>query len=257
MLVNFFIAGVQKGGTTALDKMLRQHPEIQMARVKEVHHFDNDDLDWTDPDHSKLQNAFDWSVSGVVRGEATPVYTYWPHALSRLHQYNPLAKLIVGLRQPSFRAFSQWRMEKEMSGETLSFGEAISWAGRKRVHQAPYHVHRAFSYVERGYYSMQLTELLRLFPRDAVLFFRTDELWTQNERVLAEVQDFLGVKRLIAAKQKYIVPLDSRFPGEVTPSERAMLDDLFAMDIERTAALTGLDLSDWLDPSYREPMMPE
>jgi len=257
MVVNFFIAGVQKGGTTALDKMLRRHPEIQMASAKEVHHFDNDRLDWTNPDHSRLHNAFDWSVSGVVRGEATPIYTYWPHALSRLHEYNASAKLIIGLRHPSSRAFSHWRMEKKRSAETLSFGEAISAAGRKRVHQAPHGVHRVFSYVERGYYSMQLTELLRLFPREGVLFFRTDELWMHNERVLAEVQDLLGVKRLIEAKQEYIVPLDSRFVGEVSPSERAMLDNLFASDIQRTALLTGLDLSDWLDPSYREPMLAE
>ncbi|MCA0448534.1 MAG: sulfotransferase, partial [Proteobacteria bacterium] len=39
--VDFFIAGVQKGGTTALDHYLRDHPAIQMASVKEVHAFDD------------------------------------------------------------------------------------------------------------------------------------------------------------------------------------------------------------------------
>jgi hypothetical protein len=39
MKVNFLIAGTQKGGTTALDSYLREHPEICMADAKEVHFF--------------------------------------------------------------------------------------------------------------------------------------------------------------------------------------------------------------------------
>lgn len=254
MVVDFFIAGVQKGGTTALDSMLRQHPALQMARVKEVHHFDDERVDWSKPDRSRLHDAFDWSVSRVVRGEATPIYTYWPQALSRLHRYNPLAKLIIGLRHPSFRAFSHWRMEKMRLRDSLPFGEAISTTGRKRVLEAPHGAHLVFSYVERGYYATQLTELLRLFPREQVLFFRTDELWSQNERILAQVQDFLGVERLVKPEQRYIATLDSSALGEIGPAERKVLDEMFAGDIQKTASLTGLDLSDWLDPSYREPM---
>jgi hypothetical protein len=77
-----------------------------MAKVKEIHYFDDEHIDWIEPDHAHLHAAFDWSASGVVRGEATSVYTYWPQALYRLHRYNPLAKLIVGLWHPSFCAFS-------------------------------------------------------------------------------------------------------------------------------------------------------
>ena len=40
--VDFIICGVQKGGTTALDVYLREHPDICMADTKEVHFFDND-----------------------------------------------------------------------------------------------------------------------------------------------------------------------------------------------------------------------
>ena len=40
--IGFIICGTQKGGTTALDRYLRMHPEICMADKKEVHFFDND-----------------------------------------------------------------------------------------------------------------------------------------------------------------------------------------------------------------------
>ena len=41
--VDFVIGGVQKGGTTALDRILRRHPDIAMARDKEPHMFDDDE----------------------------------------------------------------------------------------------------------------------------------------------------------------------------------------------------------------------
>lgn len=146
---------------------------------------------------------------------------------------------------------------KTWFADPLPFGEAISAIGRRRVLAAPHGAHLVFSYVERGYHAAQLTELLRLFPREHVLFIRTDELWTQNERVVGQIQDFLGVKRLIETRQRYVTPLDLRSVGEMPPSERAMLDNLFARDIQSTASLIRLDLSDWLSPSYREPMLAE
>ena len=37
MKVDFVIAGTQKGGTRALDYYLRQHPELSLPKIKEVH----------------------------------------------------------------------------------------------------------------------------------------------------------------------------------------------------------------------------
>ena len=254
--VQFFIAGVQKGGTTALDSILRQHPSIQMARDKEVHHFDDEAIDWSAPDHSRLHAAFDWAAAGVVRGEATPVTIYWPHALERLRRYNPRAKLLIGLRHPAFRAFSHWRMETKRGWDTLPFQQAVAPEGRQRVRDAPGGVHRVFSYVERGLYAGQVERLLTLFPRQQLLFFRTDRLWLEPGLVLDAVQDFIGVERRLAGQRRYVVPLDASDLGPMPAEQRAMLDQVFAEDIRRTAALSGLEHSDWLRPDYREPLPP-
>jgi hypothetical protein len=40
--VGFLVAGAQKSGTSALDLYLRGHPELCLARQKEVHFFDTD-----------------------------------------------------------------------------------------------------------------------------------------------------------------------------------------------------------------------
>lgn len=252
--VQFFIAGVQKGGTTALDSILRDHPSIQMARVKEVHHFDDEAVDWSAPDHGRLHAAYDWAATGVVRGEATPITLYWPNALERLRRYNPRAKLLIGLRHPAFRAFSHWRMETKRGWDSLPFPQAVGPEGRQRVRDAPGGVHRVFSYVERGLYARQIEHLLTLFPRHQVLFFRTDRLWLEPGQVLDAVQDAVEVERRLAAPRRYVVPLDSSDLGPIPAEPRQMLDQVFATDIRRTAALSGLDLADWLRPDYREPM---
>lgn len=254
--VNFFIVGTQKGGTTALDQYLRQHPQLQMGRVKEVHHFDNELISWSHPDHEQLHQHYDWSVPNVLRGEATPIYLYWPQSLDRLQAYNPDAKLIVSLRHPAYRAYSHWRMETRREWEPLPFEDAISAQGRSRVAESPNGAHRIFSYIERSLYALQIRTLLQLFPRSQVHFMRVDDLWSTPNKALAAVEQFLGVDRAVstAPERTYVEATFGALVDErpLSSSVRAQLDALFRDDIKDTALLTGLDLSDWLSPSYSE-----
>lgn len=253
--IDFFIAGAQKAGTTALDAYLRHHASIQMAKIKELHFFDDETIDWTTPDYGSLDDAFEQpSVAGKIRGEATPIYTYWPHALERVRRYNSEAKIIVGLRHPSFRAYSHWRMETNRGSESLSFDEAIGAIGRSRVASAENGVHRVFSYVERGFYAPQIHEAARHFPRERIFFYRVDELWNEPGGVLAMIQDFLRIERQFLGDRSYISPIVGEAPRSMTGSARETLDAVFAEDICQTAMLTGLNLDDWLDSGYLEPM---
>jgi hypothetical protein len=255
--VDFFIAGVQKGGTTALDDYLRSHPSIQMGRTKELHFFDDEALDWNAPDYAGLHSAFEWANDEAIRGEATPIYTYWPNALERLQRYNPAARLVVCLRHPTFRAWSHWRMETKRNAETLPFAAAIEWPARERVRSAPSGVHRVFSYIERGFYADQVVRILRLFSRDQVLFLRSDRLWSDPQQALESVQKHLSVPPSLKPERRYIVPIDSSELGSIPAASRERLDTLFRQDIQATAALIDMELSDWLRPDYAEGMGPE
>jgi len=254
--VGFFIVGVQKGGTTALDRYLRQSPFVQMADVKELHFFDNDNLDWSDPDYRYLHEHFEWSDCGLVRGEATPRYIYWPNALERIRCYNAGSKLIVSLRHPSYRAYSHWRMEIQRSEETLSFEDAIAEVGRSRVSNAEGGVHRVYSYVERGFYAPQIRRLRELFPPEQLLFLKTDDLWTETRNTLARVYRFLNLSTPVSTERAYVSPIYSAEIGTINSDILQKLNGLFAADIDETSGLTGLTLADWLRPDYEEPMVP-
>jgi hypothetical protein len=256
VLVDFFIVGTQKGGTTALDTYLRQHPCIQMGSVKEVHFFDDDRINWERPAYHLLHSYFDRQDSRkTIRGEATPIYSYWPHSLERISRYNPSAKLIMCLRHPAYRAYSHWRMETTRKAETLSFEEAIAGTGRRRVRDAVGGVHRVFSYVERGFYADQIRRLQRLFTPSHVLYLRTEDLWTQTQRTIDLVQSFLGATPDLRVKPAYIVPVRSSALGTIPPTALRELNSIYASDIAETTILTGLPLAEWMHPDYREPMI--
>lgn len=244
--IDFFIAGVQKGGTTALDAMLRQHPSLQMASKKEVHFFDNESIDWAAPDYATLHKHFDWTTDGVVRGEATPIYTYWPNSMERLAAYNQDAKIIICLRHPAHRAYSHWCMEAQRQRDDLPFADAIR-AGRERVGEA----HRTYSYVERGFYAGQVERARSLFAQ--VHCLRTDSLWSNTDTELAQICDFLGVSARNVERQ-YTVAVDARGGNTIDTPDARYLNNLYGEDMRRLEVLTGLDLSDWFDPSFYEPM---
>ncbi|GGW28430.1 deacetylase sulfotransferase [Gemmobacter lanyuensis] len=253
MQIDFFVAGVQKGATTALHGILSQHPELSLSSPKELHLFDDESRDWGAalPDLSPH-----FPAPGRLRGEATPIYTFWPRAIERIAAHNPGARLIMLLRHPTLRAHSQWRMQFRKGVETRAFVEAIAPVPLISESQLRQH-----SYVARGFYAGQVRRLLAHFPRENLLFLRTDALWLRPAPTLGQICDFLGVAAPTAAMLEratvYTVPVLARDLGEMPEPLRRDLDRRFAADIIETAALTGLGLSDWLDPAYAEPMRPQ
>ncbi|MBY5935525.1 sulfotransferase [Tateyamaria omphalii] len=256
--LGFFVVGAQKAGTTALFAKLTLHPGIAAPARKELHFFDKNRTDWTRPEYSALHTHFEGADPALLWGEATPIYMFWPDAMARLAAYNPAARLIVMLRHPVYRAVSHWKMSRYRGHDPLSFEAAIapdSAALRPAV--KPVEALRKFTYVERGFYAPQITRMLDLFPRDQVLFLRMEDLACREAATLARTFDFLGLPdHPMPAEMQgaRIVPVPSGDAEEMPP--RAVLERLaqgYHDDIRATATLTGLDLSDWLDPHYREP----
>lgn len=239
-LVNFLIAGVQKGGTTALFDYLADMPDVALSRVKEVHFFDDETQDWSAPDYEAYHAGFD-DPAGRPCGEATPIYLYWPNSLERIRAYNPAMRLIVVLRDPVERAWSHWRMEYARGVETKPFAWCIR-AGRQRLFDAePWGVHREFSYVERGFYSEQLAQAFDLFPREQVLVLRSEDLKADPAAALGAVRAFLGLPPAAPPVPREVhVGREMDYGSELTPADVAFLRRLYARDLARLKALTGL-----------------
>jgi hypothetical protein len=239
-LVTFLIAGAQKAGTTALYDYLAEAGDIALSRVKETHFFDDESQDWARPDYGAYHAQFD-DPAGRPCGEATPIYVYWPNAMERIAAYNPAMKLILLLRDPVARAWSNWKMEFARGPETRPFAWAIR-EGRMRLFDAePWGFHREFSYVERGFYADQLERVFGLFPRDQVLILTAEALRDDPAPVLAEVRKFLGlsIARPPAPLESHVAQ-EMDYGSELTEADVALLRRLYARDQARLAALIGL-----------------
>lgn len=239
--LNFLIAGVQKGGTTALWHFLRQHPGILLSDRKELHFFDNEDINWEDPDYSILHSHFPGCSGGRALGEATPIYVYWRPSMERIAAYNPAMKLIIALRDPICRAYSHWRMEVARNQETLSFSDAIR-EGRSRVSSDPRMPgqHRIFSYVERGFYADQVENILSFFPRSQVFFLNQSDLKTRHADTLRQVCHFLGIGMPDETIVSEFVFSHEGHAGPIPPVDVDYLGDVYRDDLRRLEVTTGV-----------------
>jgi hypothetical protein len=243
--VNFLICGTQKGGTSALDAYLREHPAICMAYTKEVHYFDNEKIFHRNkPDYSWYHSFFSPQPSHQFLGESTPAYMYWYDSPKRIWQYNPKMKLIVILRNPIQRAYSHWNMERSLETEQLSFWDALQ-CERERSREGLPHQHRVYSYIDRGFYTEQLRRLWAYFPQEQTLLLRTEELKAHPWEVLGRVHNFLEVDALPnintpkdVNSRPYLAPMGSR--------EKKYLQSVFEYEIRSLERLLNWDCSQWL-----------
>lgn len=225
--VNFMIAGVQKCGTTALYDYLRQFPEIYMSDQKEFHFFDNEAFDWNNPPYADYHALFAKATEAQLCGEATPIYTFWPSALERIARYNPDIKMILCLRPAADRAYSHWRMERTKGRESLTFSKAIR-DGRARL--VDNRAWRIFSYVERGFYAPQLSQLLAYFPKENIHIVNQIELLRDHNATLKAVCKFLEIPA-VTLPPVFIRPLESdpTLPP-LSETDRDYLDKIYVQD---------------------------
>src|SRR6266404_5902807 len=241
MHVDFVIGGTQKGGTSALDSFLRQHPEICMPETKkELHFFDREE---DDRDYKKYHTNFQPKPQHRVIGEASPIYMYWETAPYRIWSYNPKMKWILVLRNPVERAFSAWNMETKRGAENLSFKEAVEKEA-ERCREALPLKHRVYSYIDRGFYAHQVRRLFNIFEQDNCLILLNEELRNDHKKTLRAVFDFLNVDSSFIPPEASV--FEQEYMNKIDRELYSRLIDIFYFDIKELEGILQRDLSGWL-----------
>jgi len=196
--LNFLIVGAAKSGTTSVYHYLKQHPEVYLTPVKEpcfwVYYKHDGSFNphthatTTIQEYSKL---FKKAGQEKAVGEASAIYLHKHENviknLKKLYPGWPSIKIIIYLRNPVQRAFSQYMMHVRDGKEDLSFEEAIE-AETKRKEEC---WNIDYYYMERGLYYQQVKAYLDNF--DDVLILLFDDLQKDPVAIFKQVEDFLDI----------------------------------------------------------------
>lgn len=287
-LPDLFVIGAQKAGTTSLHHYLDQHPQVSMSRLKEPGWFSW--MDWADTntgdtairDRQTYEAVFEGADTLRARlqgcaavGESSTDYLYAPGAPDRVAELVPDARIVVLLRQPAERAWSNWRHARREDTEPLSFDDALA-AEEQRIAEGwgP-----MWHYGAKSRYAPQLARWQARF--DAQLHVAlTEDLDADPVAVCQAIFGFLGVEAafLPSCRDRYNVGSaprgvkaegqlhralvamgarvpwpyrrqirDALFPRQVMGPDlrRRITEQHFSDDIEATETLTGRDLAAW------------
>jgi hypothetical protein len=243
---DFLCIGAQKAGTSWLDVMLRQHPGVFLPPMKEVHFFDfiylpghrqwirtsfrkhlqrHGGRDGYEAYFARLEAlprredawyaaVFDHAdADGRVTGEITPAYSILPvEGIARARAVNPATKILYIVRDPVDRALSHLRMaanRRKRPRIDLDFLEA----------ELPGLLPAALA---RSAYRENLERWEAAFPPEQLLYLPFGRIRAAPARLLAEVEDFLGLARhdydgLDASVYK-------TRPVEIDPAVQALLE---------------------------------
>ncbi len=221
-LPNFFLAGAPKAGTTSLYSYLRQHPDIYMSPVKEPSYFASEVrpenlaqeyraaavkanqrlrglLDGPDrgamPDDGFITEWADYlklfahAGGQCAVGEASVCYLWSPTAARNIYNAVPHAKIILILRDPAERAFSQYLHNAADGAVRASFHDQIRAGARNERRE----FHPLYPFLENGLYFESVTRYLDLFPRENVRIYIYEEVWKEPSTFVRNVFEFVGV----------------------------------------------------------------
>ena len=172
----------------------------------------------------------------AVSGEATQRYFANPDVPGRMRRVLPDVRLIVILRNPVERAYSEYRMRLRNQRESRSFEDAIngekkSLSGGEEISWDPDGSFRYYtSYLRKGHYADHLANWFGHYDRSRFLLLSTERIGADPQGTLDKSFEFLGLEPFEAGGLKNSNV--GTYEG-MNPDTRRMLVDHFRPHNER------------------------
>jgi hypothetical protein len=224
---NFFIVGAPKCGTSAMFHYLEQHPVIFMYPRKEPDFF-AEDLKAPQNRHEYSESAWDTYLNlfhqaqdESIIGEGTTWYLYSSEAASRIHDFNPDAKILIMIRNPTEQMHSlhsqlvYMGVEKISSFDNAVTGEALEDRTKHQLDHYPRYMpptmtNKKLLYKDIAKYADQIQRYWDVFGRDQVHIVLHDDLKQDPSAVYKQVLEFLQIDPTFEPEFKFFNPNKSR-----------------------------------------------
>ena len=207
----FLTVGAMKSGTTALYQYLKQHPQIYMGPVRETRFFclENSTPDFKGPGDARTihkyvvtniedyQNIFSKARPDQIVGERCNVYLCDPTAAERIYAHIPQVKIIVLLRNPVERAYSNYLNTVRNGREKAqTFSKALSLEEDRTSRNWDYF----WRYQQTGFYYEQLKRYYERFSPQQIRIYLYKDWKENNLAILKDIFSFIGVDESFVPK---------------------------------------------------------
>ena len=216
-LPDFLLVGAAKSATSSLSAYLNQHPQIAMASQKESWFFSffGKPPDYSSPgvlsdvvsELDTYTRLFDGAKADQKLGDACPSYLYtYEDTIRNIHQLysaEALAKLkiIISLREPVGRAYSQYYTFKRKVQEPLAFDQAIQPDTINRRLQENWNIF--YDYLGFGMYARQVEAFQQAFGKERVHVLLYEDVQTDVQKTFRTIYDFLEINPDVIVDDRY------------------------------------------------------
>ncbi len=181
--VDFIVPGFSKCGTTTLCALLDLHPAVFIPAIKEPWYFSHDDFE---TQHECYDEHYANAGDDQLKGDGSTDYTgYLREEISakRIFDNNPDCRFIFIARNPRSRIESSYR---EMHHSGVHFGLNAPYALGDCLRTFP-------QMIQDTLFWQRICTYRDVFGDDAILVVFLEELKTDQNRVLADCFDHIGL----------------------------------------------------------------
>lgn len=202
MKPNFFIIGAQRAGSTTIHNALKAHPEIFMSEIKEPQYFVAQMLLEKVQFNPEKQADYELYLSkGKYRtpeayfslfkkaegfkiiGESSH-YIYRPETASIICKECPNSKILVSVRNPIDRFFSEYQLAKRTGNYSSSF-EDYYIENKENIPNK--------SKLSKGFYADKINHFKSIFGAENVKVIQFDDFKNNPSAALKEILIWLNV----------------------------------------------------------------
>tara|TARA_B100000795_G_scaffold55418_1_gene36455 strand:+ start:2705 stop:3568 length:864 start_codon:yes stop_codon:yes gene_type:complete len=238
MLVDFFIVGAPKAGTTSLFYYLNKNKGICMSSIKEPNFFSSQDLKIQKIYYDSLildnlkeyERIFTPKNKQQIIGEASVSYLFYPNVANRIFDYNARSKIIIILRDPVERAFSHYSMDLRLGHVKQSLDELFD-LGLNNKDNLFFQ-----QYILLGQYYEQVNRYIEVFGRENICVKFYDELKLDASSFYSDILKFLH------QENDHNIDFNQPFNKSKLPSNK-FIKWLYSWPIIRKISLIFLPLS--------------
>jgi len=270
--VDFFCVGVAKAGTTTLHELLSLQNKVSLPKRKETNYFsfgisgkpaftgplDNSSVN--EPTVTSIEeyiNDFELEPGSLV-GEVCPSYAL-DGAAANIKKHNPDAKIIILLREPVSRCFSNYQHLARDGREHSNFEDALAAEDERLAEGWEWF----WGLKRNSLYFKFVKEYIDIFGSDNVMIMLFDDFvsnksgvvagkWKHLHRVLLS-EGFLNSALRIIIPPKLRKKLGLLFKqfstvkGDVSVETKSFLASSFSADLNQLNTLIGGRVSKWIE----------